>query len=207
MVKKHEFSQFIWIWSLHSFSSISIESSTTPKVFWLFVQFLNSTNKTKRDETKWKRKKKIVVFEERKRKIPTQIPLKTRIARKINKNGSHARKKRKIFIVKNCECQRFKTNTNYEPFVYDFRNAQIEFYRLFEIVPFYARTTPHLCTLAFHATLLRLHEIGRFWSISCSVVCFLYFSYCINLYLLFCVCVIFPFEVIWSLHWGSVVCF
>lgn len=100
------------------------------------------------------------MFEERKRKIPTQIPLKTRIARKVNKNGSHARKKRKIFIVKNCECQRFKTNTNYEPFVHDFRNAQIEFYRLFEIVPFY--TTPHLCTLAFHATLLRLHEIGRF---------------------------------------------
>lgn len=30
------------------------------------------------------------------------------------KAHSHARKKRKIFIVINCECQRFKTNTNYE---------------------------------------------------------------------------------------------
>lgn len=37
-------------------------------------------------------------------------------------------------LVINCECHRFETNTNYEPFLHNFRNVQIEF-AVFENVP------------------------------------------------------------------------
>lgn len=76
------------------------------------------------------------------------------------KKHCHARKtKRKIFlIVINCECQRFTTNTNYEPFAHDFWEAYK--LKLFcSSLPFYDTCTKHLCSrfavyFPFHQTYL-----------------------------------------------------
>lgn len=58
----------------------------------------------------------------------------------------------------NCECQRFNTNANYEPFVHDFWNVQIQFSHLSNCVPFYWHRIFFVCSAfsfdSFHSILV-----------------------------------------------------